>query len=187
MTDLPAKYCGAKKRQGEGYCRRPAGAGTDHKGQGRCKLHGGVVGKQLKHGRYSTVLNDDLRELVERMESDPTPLDVTPELALARGILHGWVDKYRDLMDALLAWNEEEATRENPRPARLPDLRDLYPLLDGISKAVKRIQDARAADAISRKDFLRVLTEMGNVVNQHVDDPEVRERIKHDWARMKLA
>lgn len=34
-------HCGAKKRQGEGTCTRPAGWGTDHVGSGRCKLHGG--------------------------------------------------------------------------------------------------------------------------------------------------
>jgi hypothetical protein len=33
--------CGAKKHQGEGTCRRPAGWGTPHPGIGRCKLHGG--------------------------------------------------------------------------------------------------------------------------------------------------
>jgi hypothetical protein len=36
-----ARFCGARKRQGEGTCRRPAGWGTDHVGRGRCKLHGG--------------------------------------------------------------------------------------------------------------------------------------------------
>jgi hypothetical protein len=47
MTDseqpdgLDSRYCGAKKRQGEGFCKRPAGWGTDHPGVGRCKLHGG--------------------------------------------------------------------------------------------------------------------------------------------------
>jgi hypothetical protein len=35
------RWCGAKKRQGEGTCHRPAGWGTDHPGAGRCKLHGG--------------------------------------------------------------------------------------------------------------------------------------------------
>lgn len=34
-------YCGAKKRQSEGTCTRPAGWGTDHVGSGPCKLHGG--------------------------------------------------------------------------------------------------------------------------------------------------
>lgn len=42
------KYCGAKKRQGEGTCTRPAGWGTDHVGIGRCKLHGGRTPDHVK-------------------------------------------------------------------------------------------------------------------------------------------
>lgn len=49
MTPVPPEpgrgkgkpLCGAKKRQGEGNCTRPAGWGTDHAGAGTCKLHGG--------------------------------------------------------------------------------------------------------------------------------------------------
>jgi len=42
MTDRPVgELCGAKKRQGEGNCARPAGWGTDHVGFKQCKLHGG--------------------------------------------------------------------------------------------------------------------------------------------------
>ena len=42
-TEDQSRFCGARKRQGEGYCRRPAGWGTDHVGMGRCKLHGGAT------------------------------------------------------------------------------------------------------------------------------------------------
>ena len=35
--------CGARKKQSEGNCARPAGWGTDHPGYGKCKLHGGCV------------------------------------------------------------------------------------------------------------------------------------------------
>jgi hypothetical protein len=40
------RYCGSKKRQASadgsyGNCTRPAGWGTDHVGEGSCKLHGG--------------------------------------------------------------------------------------------------------------------------------------------------
>lgn len=40
-TTVDSRYCGAKKKQGEGNCTRPAGWGTSHAGAGRCKLHGG--------------------------------------------------------------------------------------------------------------------------------------------------
>lgn len=36
------RYCGARKKQGPGTCRRPAGWGTPYK-TGRCKLHGGAT------------------------------------------------------------------------------------------------------------------------------------------------
>jgi len=55
MTKLP--LCGAKTRAGTS-CRRPAGWGTDHVGEGRCKLHGGrslrgFLHPRYRHGRYA--------------------------------------------------------------------------------------------------------------------------------------
>jgi hypothetical protein len=40
--------CGAKRRNGE-PCRKFAGEGTDHKGVGRCRLHGGSTPTHKKH------------------------------------------------------------------------------------------------------------------------------------------
>lgn len=57
MTD---SKCGARKRDGsDDPCGLPAGWGTDHVGDGRCKLHGGNAGaprnnqNASKHGLYS--------------------------------------------------------------------------------------------------------------------------------------
>jgi len=38
----PQRYCNARLRRGEGYCQADAGAGTNHTGVGRCRLHGGL-------------------------------------------------------------------------------------------------------------------------------------------------
>jgi hypothetical protein len=54
----PAKRyetCGAKKRQGEGTCTRPAGWGTDHPGVGRCKLHGGSTPSQKRKAEVEII------------------------------------------------------------------------------------------------------------------------------------
>jgi hypothetical protein len=40
--------CGAQKRSG-GKCQKQAGWGTDHKGIGKCSLHGGTAPNHLKH------------------------------------------------------------------------------------------------------------------------------------------
>jgi hypothetical protein len=51
--------CGAKKRQGEGHCQRPAGWGTKHPGTGRCKLHGGST-----PGQVAKAFEDEARAAV---------------------------------------------------------------------------------------------------------------------------
>ena len=60
-TDLTKTYpiCGAKKSQSEGPCTRPAGWGTDHVGDGRCKLHAGS--SPIKSGRYSNIKRERIR------------------------------------------------------------------------------------------------------------------------------
>lgn len=42
-AEAEGRLCSAPKRQGEGTCARPAGWGTDHVGEGPCKLHGGCL------------------------------------------------------------------------------------------------------------------------------------------------
>ena len=53
-TENQRKFCGVKKRSGPGTCRLPAGWGTDHVGEGRCRwqrsdskatVHLGVAGR----------------------------------------------------------------------------------------------------------------------------------------------
>lgn len=195
MTAVAAK-CGAKTRSG-GRCRLVAGWGTDHVGEGRCKLHGGASLKgpdhpRWKHGRYSKVQHESLRELLAKMEDDPDPLDTKPEIALLRALVHDWTDRYTDLVDALLAWNQEEyreAEEEGrpPRPARIPEIHEVRPLLSEISKSVARIERAQAQNAISRPDLMRLMQEMARVVERHVEDPDVLEAIKDGWLEIRVA
>lgn len=162
-TEVARPLCGAKKRQGPGNCRRPAGWGTDHAGVGRCKLHGGS--NPVKHGRYSTVTRTKLATLIAEYEADPDPLNALPELATMRALLKDWLDRQGDS----------------------PDPTEALPLLEGLSRAVKRVRDSENAQAISRGDFLRVMTEMGRVVDLVVDDEDLRQRIRDGWMGIRLA
>lgn len=77
-----------------------------------------------------------------------------------------------------------------PKPVRIMDLADARGLLDTITKAVERIQRSRAAMHISRKDFFRVMTEMGRVVelSNTIADPETRlDAIRDGWKALRLA
>lgn len=66
--------CGRKKRDGSGDpCSLPAGWGTDHVGDGACKLHGGGNPRGMDHpntvhGLRSAYLTDDDREIYESVQ-----------------------------------------------------------------------------------------------------------------------
>lgn len=72
----PGKYCNARRRDGntfKGYCRQPAGAGTELDGEGRCSFHGGASPRgedspHFEHGLFSDFLSEDDREELERIE-----------------------------------------------------------------------------------------------------------------------
>lgn len=96
------KTCGAKTRSG-GVCKKQAGWGTDHLGEGRCRLHGGAT--PIKHGRYSTITRPRVRELLDQYENDPEPLNLLPEVKLLRALLTDFVERYDEITDATLAWH----------------------------------------------------------------------------------
>jgi hypothetical protein len=247
----PARYkplCGGKTRNPETvneFCTRPAGWGTDHVGQGRCKLHGGAA--VIKSGRYSKIIRTRVAELIKEQEDNPDPLNILPELALARALLIDFVERYDDWRDAILAWHAswntyrrpipqelgeafgaaideyENLLRENvgePSEKQLADLasaRKLIKYMRGeelpvrprevldvsaaiahantISQIVKREQDARADNAISRKDLVRVQTEMGKAVFKRLTDAlegeedkalTILKAIRTDWMEIRV-
>lgn len=217
------KPCGATTRSG-GKCKQKAGWGTDHVGQGRCKLHGGAT--PIKHGRYSSVSRTRIRDLYERHAEDAAPLDVLPELAAARALFQDFVERYDEWRDAFLAWHasfsdeyqrdfadkmqdlgesvdllqiayEEAQDRgftELPdplqwmnKPRQVLDLSDAVQHLKTIAQIAQKEKQLHLDGAISRKDLLRVLTEMSRVVESYVDDPDTKKRIRDGWRRIQLA
>lgn len=146
---------------GDGYCRQTAGWGTDHTGEGRCKLHGGA--NPTRHGLYSKTkrerLGDRIREAARREE----PLDLLEELAVVRALLADYL-----------------ASRKEPDPG------DVTRIAAEISKIVKRIEDIRAQDAISLPDLERLMFELGRVVRAEVEDEETVRTIRERWKEIRL-
>ena len=178
--------CGAERRQERGVCTRPSGWGTTHPGQGRCKLHGGAT--PIKSGRYSVVTRERIRELIEKLEDDPNPLDMTPELVMCRALFVDYVERYDEFTEALVAWHASyDGDSPTSKPRQILDVADANRILAEITRMVKRIEDVKAGSAISRADFYRVMTEMGRAVDLAVEDPDVREKIHDAWMEIRLA
>ena len=178
--------CGSKKSQSEGACTRPAGWGTSHAGEGRCKLHGGS--NLIKRGRYSNIKRERIRELIEEFENDPNPLDMTSEVAACRALFVDYIERYDEFTDALIAWHKSyDGDKRSAKPRQILDIAEAYRIIAEITRIVKRIEDVRAGSAISRADFYRVMTEMGRVVDLAVEDGDMRDKIHDGWGEIRLA
>jgi hypothetical protein len=201
----PSTHCNARTR-GDKLCRNVAGFRTGHVGAGRCYLHGGK--SPIKSGRYSGIKRESLRDLIAQHEADPDPLNILPELAAARALFQDFIERYDVWADALGAWHasySEEYDKEirfrhanhdattcpflgpDPlevfagKPVQILDVADAYRIVSEITKIVERIEKVRAANAVSRPEMIRIMTEMGRIVALHVSDPTVTEAIQRDW------
>lgn len=106
----PDWYCRAVARipRGENagkfkYCYARAGAGTPHKGWGRCYQHGG--GKPEDVDRFNALTNPTLHELLDQYLDDPDPMNLHQELAVARAIVQYEITQHQEASEALLAWH----------------------------------------------------------------------------------
>lgn len=80
---------------GPGYCKRVAGAGTDHKGEGRCRYHGGRGGGEITHGLYAKEISDQIKAKYE--DAKNTDIEsMADELAMMRATVKNAVEKMED-------------------------------------------------------------------------------------------
>jgi hypothetical protein len=95
--------CGAKKHQGEGTCRRPAGWGTNHAGIGACKLHGGAMANHTKAAN---------RVRAERSVAKfALPADVEPSVALLDS-LYRWYGMATYLAGVIAEFENDDALKQ---------------------------------------------------------------------------
>lgn len=226
--------CAATVRSGS-RCGQRAGWGTDHPGQGRCKLHGGAT--PIRTGRYSTIQRSRIRELQDQHATDPEPLNTLPEIALVRALLQDFIERYEVNSAAILAWYTSWTASQRPlsedkvmafervvdefeeryrtrdleltddqqeslalarafvtdlrspdttRPRQLLDVSDAYRMAGEVTKMVERVERTRSANAVSRGDLLRILSEMGRVVEIYVTEEPLREKIRDGWREIRL-
>ena len=126
--------CGARTRSG-GQCGRPAGWGTDHRGTGRCRLHGGATpNHQLAHQR------DQARQAVETLG---LPVDVDPHTALLDEVHRtaGHVDWLGEVVAQL---DREQLVHGTTRAVRFPDGGRLVEARAGANVWVRLYQAERA-------------------------------------------
>lgn len=78
------------------------------------------------------------------------------------------------------------ATPQTVKPRTILDLSDAVRHVDVLSKVIHRVEQAKSANAVSRPELLRIMTEMGRVLQAHVRDEAVLRRISDGWLSIRL-
>lgn len=177
-------FCGAKRRgRPDDTCKQPAGYKTDHPGRGRCKYHGGMT--PIKHGRYSTIMHEQVRDKMDQLAKlETNVLDLEPEALLLRALTVEYVNNYEEFSEALLEWYRDPEVKQKPR--RIMDISDASSLVEAISRIVERIHKIQSEGAVSLATFARVTEQMGLIVAKHVKDEEVLNAIEAEWGQVAM-
>ena len=160
------KRCGAKHRNREGICGLPAGWGTDHVGEGRCKHHGGLTPRgaaspHFKSGMYSQYV--DPGQLVGFGEWEA---EVGPAFNLERRLL--------GIMFILEQWVYHGAamTKEGVEIPLEPTA--VAAMLNAITRTYQAITKRHEGETIYIKftpEIERAFAAIGDAIGEHVSDP----------------
>jgi hypothetical protein len=173
----PNFFCRGWNSKRDKYCRARAGAGTDHTGLGRCRVHGGL--SAITHGRYSQIPRGSVGEHLEtfELESDESKLDIMHEATLMRALTANYLERYEDYFQGVIRFNQledEEAKAEKRKPMflRPPSLEEASRLAKDAAEVVDRIHKQRANSAVSLKTFFRMMAMMSEIVSVQVKSLE---------------
>jgi hypothetical protein len=141
MTD---NVCGRPKRDGSGdECGLPAGWGTEHVGDGACKLHGGATPRgrdspNFKHGLFSDYLDEEDRATIDALNDvpDADKLDSLINWRLAR--LRRAVESLNDDADQRTFWDAFDSLVSKTDD---PDADEIKQLAGMLSQGNRAMQD----------------------------------------------
>lgn len=178
----PNWFCRGWNSKREKYCRARSGAGTDHPGVGRCRNHGGKT--PIIHGRYSEVPRGALAEIHDQLEleSDEEKMNILPEATMLRALASNFVEQFEDFMHGVMRFNElerEEAIEEKRKPMYIspPSIQDVSTAITRAAEIVDKVHKQRSANAVSLKEFLRVMGLMSDIVVTNVRGLEQKLRL----------
>jgi len=194
--------CGALSKSTQTPCKNIAGKGTDHFGEGRCRLHGGAT--PIKHGLYSRVRRTRLGKRIAEIENDPHILDLSQELAVLKVLAEQAVEAYQEHEAALQSWYRAESPLYNKllgtsdareicdsvvalrsvgleRPKELPDAKIITTIIAEIGRTQDRIRQAETV--VTRDQMIRLFDRMAGVVRQYTDD-QTLQRIREGWMNL---
>lgn len=179
-TGKPA--CMGRNRGRASYCKHEPGFGTDHPGVGRCKFHAGCTSAMEKRHRYDTVkFSSRVQQLFDDFRNDPQPYNMLNELAMLRAIAVNFAEDHELIQSQLKAWAVEMRKLGfdiGKRPPQLPDLLAVRKVLGDIGGMIERMHRIEQRGLISILVFNRIWEEVGAILADEIEDPDLVRRIE---------
>lgn len=145
--------CGAKTRTG-GTCKNA------QMPNGRCRMHGGKsTGQPVTIGRYSLSHRKALADKAQAFLNDPTPADLSGELALMRALLQEYLDRYGD-------------------GTHLPvlEIERIFGMIEAISRLVERIAKILTSTALTAAEVQYLQVRIADLLTKYVTDDDKRQQ-----------
>lgn len=143
--------CGAKTRRGT-PCELPAGWGTDHAGEGRCKHHGGSGGRPPTHGLYSKTAREGLAAKIREAREHDTQ-ELRDEIAVLRALL----DKYLESVEAV----DEDVVADVTR------------LADAVRRGADTLSKIDARTALTARHVEYLQARIADILTKYVPDEDL--------------
>jgi len=168
--------CGAKTRAGT-RCELRAGWGTDHVGEGRCKLHGGKTPRgadspHFRHGQRSAYFDvNSVVEFATWKETVALTLDLEDDL-----LYLVWLAREGLKPGATITVN----TKHGPAQTK-PDPVYIATVADKLSRSWDRMKRRREGETIHVKlaqpEVQRLLEAIGEAIGEHVSDEAEQDAV----------
>lgn len=169
----PNYFCRARNTKRMKWCRARSGQGTDHLGQGRCKMHGGAV--PIKSGRYSDIKRSNVQEHFEMLsqEEEDKQQDIMPEVNMLRAIAANWLEDYDVFVSGIKAYNDDELQKaiedeRGPRFLRVPEIHEVSKLFKDAADLVLKLKQIQLNNSVAVPEFIRLMNAMGDIVSAEV-------------------
>ena len=158
--------CGAKNRAGN-PCGQRAGWGTDHVGDGRCKLHGGNAGRPIIHGRYSIKHRESLQAKMQEFLEDENPGNLMSELALQRAMLQDFLERLGTEI-----------------PINVVMRKHVFDMVESISKVIERVTRILNQSALTIAEVKLLEMTILDLLLRYIDDPQKRLSFMGEFRRL---
>ena len=146
-------------------CEREAGKLTDHHGEGACRTHGGMNGrnnKSMKHGKRANATKKIMRNRIEDyMANDDKPLmDLSLELTTMRVLFEDLIGMFPD------AGEDDYGIYVNKAIA----------MVQAAGSLVDKISRIEARNTITANQIVYLRIAMVDMFVKYIKDPEEREQ-----------